>query len=255
MTSINRTTGRYLAATLVIGALGLGLALPAAAGDLPAAEKLIEKYTQAIGGDTLTGVKNMSSTFKFEMPSQGVYSTGVEYWKGPENHYFRIDLADSGVPDYEAGITGDVAWEIHPMNGTRTVKGQEKKQWLRRAHLNPHAEWKSFFDKAETVAEETVREKACYKVVFTPAEGLSMNTYFDKETGLLVREELVGETGVRSTTDYGDWEEAQGILSPRTLRIQGTPSYTLKTTSVSYDVEDIPEDAFEVPASLKATAP
>ena len=134
------------------------------------------------------------------------------------------------------------------------IKVSEKKQWMRRAHRNPHAQWKSFFEKVETVAEETVREKPCYKVVFTPAEGTALNAYFNKETGLLVREELVGPTGVRSTTDLGDWEETQGILSPRTDRIKGTPSYTLKVTSVSYDVEDIPDVAFDAPASLKAAA-
>ena len=120
----------------------------------------------------------MSAEFKFEMPNQGVYATGVEYWEEPAKSYFRIDLASAGVPDYEAGVIGNVAWEAHPMNGTRTRKGEEKRQWLRSAHLNPHAHWKSFFDKAETVAEETVREKACYKVAFTPAEGSSLNAYF-----------------------------------------------------------------------------
>jgi hypothetical protein len=238
----------------VIGVVGLRFAIPAVAGDLPPAEKVLEKYAQAIGGEAVTKVKNMSAEFKFEMPMQGVYSTGVEYWRGSENHYFRIDLATSGVPDYEAGVTGDIAWEVHPMNGTRALKGDEKKRSLRNASLNPFAEWKSFYEKAETVAEETVREKACYKVVFTPAEGASLNSYFDKETGLLVREELVGPTGARATTDLGDWEETQGILSPRTLQQKGSPSYTLKFTSVSYDVEDIPEDAFEAPASLTAAA-
>lgn len=250
----NQRTRRCLAAALVIGAIGLGLAIPAEAGDLPPAEKVLEKYAQAIGGEAIAKVKNMSAEFKFEMPMQGVYSTGVEYWTQPGNHYLRIDLATSGVPDYEAGVTGDVAWEVHPMNGTRTRKGEEKAQWLRRAQLNRFAGWKTFYQKAETVAEETVREKACYKVVFTPAEGTSLNSYFDKETGLLVREEVVGPTGVRATTDLGDWEESQGIWSPRTFRQKGSPSYTLKYTSVSYDVEDIPEDAFEVPASLKAAA-
>lgn len=241
-------------AILAAGLLLLGLGGPAFAGDLPPAEKVLEKYAQAIGGEAVTKVKNMSAEFKFEMPMQGVYATGVELWESPSNHYLRIDLATSGVPDYEAGVTGDVAWEAHPMNGTRALEGEEKTRSLRNAHLNPFAHWKSFYEKAETVGEETVREKACHKVVFTPAEGAALNSYFDTETGLLVREELVGPTGVRATTDLGDWEETQGILSARTLKQKGPVSYTLKLTNVSYDVEDIPEDAFEVPTSLTAAA-
>jgi hypothetical protein len=255
MTTRQWLTRRWLPIALVMGVASLGLAIPAVAGDLPPAEKVLEKYAQAIGGEAVAKAKNMSAEFKFEMPMQGVYATGVEYWESPSNHYFRIDLATSGVPDYEAGVTGDMAWEVHPMNGTRALEGEEKKRSLRNAHLNPFANWKSFYEKAETVAEETVNEKACYKVVFTPAEGSSLSSYFNKETGLLVREELVGPSGVGATTDLDDWEETQGIFSPRTLQQKGSPAYTLRLTSVSYDVEDIPEDAFEVPTTLTNAAP
>ena len=37
-------------------------------------------------------------------------------------------------------------------------------------------------------------------------------------------------------------------------RIAGMKSFILKYTSVAYDVEDIPEDTFELPASLQASA-
>jgi hypothetical protein len=43
------TTSRLLAASLVMGVLGLGLALPASAANLPPAEQVLEKYAQAIG--------------------------------------------------------------------------------------------------------------------------------------------------------------------------------------------------------------
>ena len=46
--------------------------------------------------------------------------------------------------------------------------------------------------------------------------------------------------------DLGDYEETQGIRSPRTSRQSGTQSYTLKYTSVAYDVDEIPEDTFEL---------
>ena len=97
--------------------------------------------------------------------------------------------------------------------------------------------------------------RTCYKVVFTPAEGKTLNSYFEKDTGLLLREEMVGATGVRATTDLSDWEETQGIQSARTVKVRGPASYTLRYTSVAYDVDDIPADAFELPAMLKAVAP
>ena len=72
--------------------------------------------------------------------------------------------------------------------------------------------WKTLWDKAETVAEETVGEAACYKVVLTPAEGDPLTAWFDKETGLLVQEELpVPQMGTSMTTTYGDYREVDGV--------------------------------------------
>lgn len=119
-----------------------GLSAPAVAGDLPPAEEVLTKYSEAIGGEALGRVTNMAAEFEFEMPMQGVYASGLEYWEKPGRHYLRIDLTSSGVPDYESGVLDGVAWESHPMNGTRKLEGSEARERLRRASLNPFASWK-----------------------------------------------------------------------------------------------------------------
>ena len=245
---------RVLAAAGAVVVAGLGLALPASAGDLPPAEKVLEKYAEAIGGEAVAQVKNMAAEFKFSMSSQGVYATGVEYWQAPGEHYLRIDLATTGVPDFETGVSGNTAWQVHPMSGASVLKGNEERDSLRGAHLNPFAGWQTLYETAETASEEVVREKTCYKVVFTPAEGAPLHSYFDKDTGLLVREEVLGPTGPKLTRDMTDWQESQGIRSPRSVRQKGLQSYTVEFTRVSYDVEGIPEGTFEVPAILRAAA-
>lgn len=225
---------------------------PAVAGDLPPAEEVLAKYSEAIGGEAVGKVTNMAAEFEFEMPMQGVYASGVEYWEKSGNHYLRIDLASSGVPDYESGVLDGLAWESHPMNGTRKLAGFEAEMRRRQAARDAFATWKDDYEGAETVAEELVREKPCYKVVLTPAEGPAVNAYFEKDTGLLLRREIEGPTGSRIIANLSDYEETQGILSARTLDMRGPQSYTLKYTSVAYDVDEIPEDTFEVPASLTA---
>ena len=242
--------GLALAVLLVMGAL----TGPALAGDLPPAEKVIAKYTEAIGGEALAKVKNSSAEAEFEMPMQGVYASAQEFWVSPNTFYFKIDLASMGVPDYEAGVVDGVAWQAHPMSGTTRLSGDEGAAALRRAALNPFEGWQKHFETAETVAEEVVGEKTCYKVVLTPAEGAPLSSFFDKETGLLVRQELTGDTGSRTITTLDDYQETQGIRSPRTIETRGSQSYVLRYTSVAYDVDDIPEDTFELPESLKAAA-
>lgn len=240
--------GLVLVVVLAAGAV----TVPALASDLPSAETVIAKYTEAIGGEALARVQNMTAEVEFEMPTQGVYATAEEFWVRPDKFYFRIDLAAVGVPDFETGVLEGVAWQSHPMAGTRKLSGAEGAAALRRAALNPFEGWKEQFDTAETVAEEIVEEKTCYKVVFTPAEGTPLASFFDKETGLLVRQEIGGETGPGMVTNLGDYQETQGILSARTVETKGPESFTLKYTTVAYDVEDIPEDTFELPASLRA---
>jgi hypothetical protein len=229
-----------------------GLSAPALARDLPPAEEVLTKYSEAIGGEAVGRVANMAAEFEFEMPVQGVYASGLEFWEKPGRHYLRIDLASSGVPDYESGVLDGVAWESHPMNGTRKLEGSEARERLRRASLNPFASWKEDFEKAQTVSEEAVGGKACYKVVFTPADGPALNAFFEKDSGLLLRQEIVGPT--TTTIELGDYEESQGILSARALEQSGTQSFSLKYTSVKYDVDEIPAGTFELPASLTAAA-
>ena len=240
--------GLALTALLTMGAW----AAPAVAGDLPPAEEVLAKYTEAIGGEALAKVENYSAEAEFEMPMQGVYAAAQEFWVSPDRFYFKIDLASMGVTDYETGVVDGVAWQSHPMSGTSTLSGDEGAAARRRASLNPFEDWQEDFETAETVGEELVGEKPCYKVVLTPAEGAPLSSFFDKETGLLVRQELTGPTGSRTITILDDYEETQGILSPRTIETKGAQSYTLRYTKVTYDTEDVSEDVFELPATLRA---
>lgn len=239
-----------LALPTVALALSMGAAT-APAGDLPAAEKVLAKYAEAIGGEAVEKVKSYAAQAEFEMPMQGVYADAEARWKQPGSYHFRIDLASVGVPDFETGVVDGVAWQSHPMAGTRKLEGAEAAALVRQAALNPFADWQEHFETAETVAEEAVGEAACYKVVFTPAEGEPLAAFFDKENGLLVQQETAGPTGSTIVTKLGDYQETQGILSARTVEVEGPESYTLRYTAIEYDVDTIAEDAFELPASLK----
>jgi len=252
MTRCIESSSRALTAAGIVMAAALSLAPPTSAGDLLPAEAVLARYAEAIGGDAVAKVENRVAEFEFSMASQGVYATGVDYWQAPGERHFRIDLAATGVADFESGVSGDTAWQVHPLAGASVLKGNEERESLRTAHLNPFAVWQTFYETAETAGEEVVREKSCYKIVFTPAEGAPLHSYFDKDTGLLVREEILGPTGPVITRDLADWQESQGIRSPRSVKQRGLQSYSLEFTNVSYGVDEIPEGTFEIPASVKA---
>ena len=223
---VNPTTrGPRLGSLLVAAVISSAGPQPAAiAADLPAAEVVLERYAEAIGGDAVRGVRNMAAEFSFSMPNQGVYASGVQYRRAPADYYLRINLAASGVADFETGVSGDLAWRIHPMTGTSVLEGDEKRASLWSASINPFARWQDFFEDAKTVRLETVNGRSCHMVRFTAREGASLDAYFDMDSGLLVRDVVTGSGGAVITTDYDDWEESHGIRSPRSVRQKGLQS-------------------------------
>ena len=162
-----------------------------------------------------------------------------------------ISLMAMGSPDFESGVNGDVAWQKNPQMGLRLLKGNERRMALRGGWLDPFARWKDLWEKAETVAEETVGEASCYKVVLTPSEGEPLTAWFDKETGLLSREELaVPEMGTSVVTKFSEYREEDGVKTAHRIDQEGPMPWTIEYTAVRYNVDDIPEDTFDVPEGI-----
>jgi hypothetical protein len=259
----NRELGRLVrlwsgrgAAGCLVAATCLYVPTQAVAANLPPAEKVFERYAEAIGGAAVGKIKSMAAEFDFSMPSQGLLTTGREYFIHPDKHYLAIDLAASGIPDFESAVIGDVAWQRHPTFGTRLLDGEEKRQALRQVPIDSFAGWKRHYTKAETVAEEEVGGKTCYKVVLTPAEGETLTTHFDKATGLLVQEALKEPTmGLMIVTKYDDYRAVEGVQIAHRIEQQGGEGFVVELTSVRVNVTDIPQEKLALPESLRTPTP
>ncbi len=126
---------------------------------------------------------------------------------------------------------------------------------IRGSWLDPFARWRDLWDTAQTVAEEIVAGAACYKVVLTPADADPMTAWFDKETGLLVQEELpVPEMGSSVVTKFSDYREVGGVKQAHRIEQEGLVAFTIEYTDVRYNTDDIPADIFEVPQGIKEMA-
>jgi hypothetical protein len=241
--------------TLLIAGLALGVGLPTIGGELPAAEDLFAKQTEALGGKALEGVKTMAVEFTFDMPAMGLSTTGESLVQVPDKSFSMISLAGVGTADFEAGVNGAIAWQNNPQMGLRILEGNERRMAMRSTSLDPFAGWTRYWDKAETVAEETVDGVACYKVVLTPPDGTPLAAWFDKETGLLVQEEMqIPEMGASILTMYSDYREIDGAKMAHRIEREGPMAYVIEYTSVRFNVDDIPEDSFALPEGVKAMA-
>ena len=240
---------------LLAASLSLALATPALAGDLPPVEEVFARHTQAVGGDALGRVKNVAAEYTFSMPAMGLETTGKTYMEAPDKSYTLISLAAMGGADWEDGVNGDVAWQNNPQMGFRVLDGIEKTMALQKTRLDAFANWRDIWETAETVGEETIGEAVCYKVALTSPSGEDVAAYFDKETGLLLQQEIpLPQMGATVVVKLSDHREVDGVTVPHFIEQEGPMAALIEYTSLRINVDDIPEGTFEVPQGIKDMA-
>jgi hypothetical protein len=238
-----------------IAGISLAATLPAAAADLPTADQVFAQHRAAIGGEAIDKVKNAAYEFSFSMPSMGLATTGKAYQLFPGKAYMMIDLAAVGVTNHEEGVSDGVAWQNSPQAGLRMLDGMEKRMALQRAQLDPFSGWKELWQKAETVAQETIGEEPCYKVVLTPAEGSPVSAWFATKTGMLVQMEVpVPQMGASVMVKPSDYRAVDGVTMAHHIDQEGPMPITIEYTRVRFNVDDIPPGRFDLPPGLAAPA-
>ena len=226
----------------------------AATASLPKAETILDRFVEATGGkaayDKRTGE---ISTGTFEMAAQGIKGSLTVYSAAPDKSYRVIEL--DGIGKVESGTGNGIAWEKNPMLGPRVMSGEEKAQNLREAAFNGAVNWRSLYVKAETTGVETIDGEECYKVVLTPAEGKPLTSYFQKKSGLAVKQSMVAASAMGEApvdVAVSDYKSFGGILTPTKMvqKVAGQ-EFTISIDKVQVNPE-IPPDRFAIPAEVRA---
>jgi hypothetical protein len=91
--------------------------------------------------------------------------------------------------------------------------------------------------------------------VLTSADGETVSAWFDKESGLLLQEEVpVPQIGASVISKYSDYREVGGVKMAYMIEQEGPMPFIIEYTDVRVNADDIPEDAFEVPQGIKDLA-
>jgi zinc protease len=222
---------------------------------LPTGEAVIAKYVQATGGQAAYDkVHNTLATGKMSMPAQGITGKVTMYEAEPAKNYTAVDIPGIGL--VEDGTDGTVAWEKSALQGARLKSGDERAFAIRSA--NSHRKFtnlKKFYRSVETIDIETIDGKPCYKVVETPIEGKPETSYYEKESGLLIK-----ETGTMASpmgeipfeTEIGDYRKVGDLMIPHKMMQSFVGQRMLiLLDSIKINTE-IPKDRFSLPAEVKA---
>jgi len=226
----------------------------AAAPDLPSADSILQRYIDVTGGaKAYDSIKTEVATGTFTMAAAGIKGTITSYSSAPNLAYAVIDLA--GVGKLEEGTDGKIAWENSALQGARIKSGDEAADTLLEAAMDLHTNWKKYFKSAEVTGTEEVQGKLCYKVLVTPFQGAPDTRFYEKDSGLLVKEAGTHDSQmgkVPAERLIGDYRKQGDLLIPfHTTESVAGQSFETQLDKVELNVP-IPASRFAVPAEVQA---
>ena len=227
----------------------------AGAADLTTGEAVLDNYVTVTGGTAAYAkVHNMIFKGSLTMAAMGLKGSMTIYSAEPNKASMTSELA--GVGKVTEGTDGANAWSFSAMQGPQLKKGDELADSLREALFHKETEWRTVYKSAEMSGTEEVAGKPAYKVILTPKSGAPETHYFEKESGLMIREQTVRKSAfgeIPVDVSIGDYrKECGGVMLPH-LMIQTFAGQKLEMKIDTVECNaTLPSDAFDPPAEVKA---
>ena len=182
------------------------------------ADELIAKNVQARGGaDKIAAIKDLKVEGKLRVG--GTFElTFVQYEKAP--NLTRFDATVQGLTQVQAW-DGQSAWRISPFQGRKDperLSEEDSKSIADSAYLaGPLVDYKKQGSTIEYLGTEDVDGTNAHKLKVSLKTGDTEYVYLDPDHFLEIR--VVGQRRVRGTetediTDYGDYEQVNGVYFP-----------------------------------------
>ena len=214
---------------------------------------VVARYVDAIGGEEAIRM-HTSSTAKgtFAITAMGMEGDMVTYAAAPNSVVLNIEMA--GMGSMNQGFNGEVGWSDNPMTGPSVLEGDMLAQMKELATFYAPLSYDELFSSQETIELTEFNGESAYKLRLVNAADQESFHYFSETSGLLIGTQgvQVSEMGEAEVTvrlsDYKDWG---GVMQPGTST-QEVMGMEIQTTIKEVTWDDVPADAFEPPASIKA---
>jgi len=213
-------------APYVSEARSAGEQTPGGRTNLPSADDVIEKYVQAVGG--AAAVKNVSSRVESGTITFGGPAFPVEILsKLPSRQAVIVHLPAGDSATVFDGLNG---WLKSPVGPVRDMPGAEIEGAKLDADLQFAINLKKVFQELKVIRAEKISAQDSVLLFATNPSGPPVELYFDRQTGLLLRQLRFGSSplGLNPTQiDYGDYKTFDGVQVPLHLVIT-RPNRTLE---------------------------
>jgi photosynthetic reaction center cytochrome c subunit len=220
---------------------------PAAAPTVPAADQLVARWVQALGGEA-TLRKVSSRVQKGTMTASGGRTSPIEiYAKAPDK---RLSVSHGQRGESITAYDGRTGW-MTGREGARPMSAAESEAASLDADLHLALHVKERFPALSVPVLETVAEREAYVVEAAAPGRLPVKLYFDRESGLLVRVVRYADTalGLNPTqVEYGDYRDVGGVkVAFRWAVARPSGRFTIQADTTEHNVA-IDDARFVMPA-------
>lgn len=186
----------------------------ASRNDLPSANDVLEKYTQALGG--AAAVQNVSSRVESGTVNFGVGpSAPIEIlFKSPSRQATIVHLP---AGDSFTVFDGQKGWFRSATGPVRDMPQADIEGAKLDADLQFPIDLKKTFEDWKVIGAEKIDDRNAILLFGTNASGPPLELFFDHQTGLLLRQLRFGSSplGLNPTQiDYGDYKTFDGVQVP-----------------------------------------
>ncbi len=216
---------------------------------LPTSDQLLEKYTQALGGDAAIA-KLKSRVMKGTVTTTAGVSFGYELYQSAPDKVLAVITSPQGVT--ERGFDGSTGWE-KSARGIRDLGGPEVYYLRRYPDLLKDIKLKDQFSRLQVAGKDKINDRDVYVVRGTTTDNRRERLFFDVETGLLLRRTTSTTTpigNIPEQVDFDDYHDLDGMKLPFTIRVSAIDpfySITRKFTEIKINVP-IDDKRFNKPA-------
>lgn len=215
---------------------------------LPTLEQVLSRYVEATGGSAAhQRLTTRVAKGEWENVTRGVRYPIEIYSKAPNK---RVEVLDA--PENRGftgrGYDGAAGWSMNMTEtGLRPLEGAELATTQRESDFYRQIRLDRLYQRLTVAGKERINGRDVYSIEAIPESGNPEKLYFDCESGLLSRRDMVyGKTPVQHY--FEDYREVDGIKLPFVLRSEGPVRVITRLAEIKHNTP-IEDSRFKSPPS------
>ncbi|MEK6406529.1 MAG: hypothetical protein AABN34_06160 [Acidobacteriota bacterium] len=215
---------------------------------LPTVEQVLAKYVESIGGRAAQQkLTTRVANGEWENVTRGVRFPIEIYSRAPNK---RVEILDA--PENRGftgrGYDGSAGWSMNMTEtGLRQLEGAELATMQRESDFYRQIKLDQLYKRLTLTGKDRIAGQEVYAIEAIPESGNPEKLYFDAETGLLSRRDMIyGTTPVQHY--YEDYRDIDEIKLPFILRSEGPVRLITRVKQIKHNVP-IDDARFKSPPS------